>query len=106
MAFEFTDSNFKESAIDTEGVAVVDFWAEWCGPCRMISPIIEELAKEYDGKALIGKVNVDNNPDVSMQFGVRSIPTILFIKGGEVVERHVGTVSKQALASKIDALLN
>jgi len=106
MAFEFTDANFKASAIDTDGVAVVDFWAEWCGPCRMITPIIDELASEYEGKALIGKVNVDHNPEVSMQFGVRSIPTILFMKGGEVIDKHVGAASKAALASKIDALLN
>ena len=105
MAFEFTDANFKETALDTEGVAVVDFWAEWCGPCRLVGPVIDDLSKEYDGKALIGKVNVDNNREVSMKYGVRSIPTILFLKNGEVVDKHVGTATKATLAEKIDALL-
>ena len=105
MAFEFTDANFKETALDTEGVAVVDFWAEWCGPCRLVGPVIDDLSKEYDGKALIGKVNVDSNREVSMKYGVRSIPTILFLKNGEVVDKHVGTATKATLAEKIDALL-
>jgi thioredoxin 1 len=105
MAFEFTDSNFADTAIEKGGVAVVDFWAEWCGPCRMVGPVIKELAKEYDGKALIGKLDVDSNPEVSMKYGVRSIPTILFIKDGEVVDKQVGVASKHALASKIDALI-
>ena len=105
MAFEFTDANFDEAAITTKGVAVVDFWAEWCGPCRMVAPVIEELAKDYDGKALIGKLDVDSNPGVSMKYGVRSIPTILFLKDGEVIDKHVGTATKQALAAKIDAIL-
>ena len=105
MAFEFTDANFGDSALATDGVAVVDFWAEWCGPCKMIAPVIEELATEYSGKAVIGKLDVDSNPETSMKYGVRSIPTILFIKGGEVVDKHVGTATKQALSAKIDALL-
>lgn len=105
MAFEFTDNNFKTTALESEGVAVVDFWAEWCGPCRMISPIIEELSTEYNGKALIGKVNVDDNPEISMKYGIRSIPTILILKDGEVVDKQVGTTSKQALADKIEAAL-
>jgi thioredoxin 1 len=105
MAFEFTDANFKETAIDNSGVSVVDFWAEWCGPCRMITPIIEELAKDYEGKATIGKVNVDHNPETSMKYGVRSIPTILILKNGEVVDKHVGTTTKAALAQKIDAAM-
>ena len=105
MAFEFTDTNFQTTALDSEGVAVVDFWAEWCGPCRMIGPIIEELSKEYDGKALIGKVNVDDNPEISMKYGIRSIPNILILKNGEVVDKQVGTTSKQALADKIEAAL-
>ena len=105
MAFEFTDANFQETAIDNQGVSVVDFWAEWCGPCRMIGPIIEELATEYDGKATIGKVNVDHNPNISMKYGVRSIPTILIMKGGEVVDKHVGVTTKQALTDKINAHL-
>ena len=105
MAFEFTDANFEEVAIANKGVAVVDFWAEWCGPCRMVAPVIEELSKEYDGKAVVGKLDVDNNPGVSMKYGVRSIPTILFLKDGEVVDKHVGTATKQTLASKIEAIL-
>lgn len=105
MAFEFTDTNFDEKAL-SNGVSVVDFWAEWCGPCRMITPIIEELAHEYDGKATIGKLNVDNNPNVSMKYGVRSIPTILFIKNGEVVDKQVGVTTKQAISNKLESLLN
>jgi thioredoxin 1 len=103
MAFEFTDDNFKTTT--ESGVHVVDFWAEWCGPCRMVSPIVEELATEYEGKATVGKVNVDHHPNVSMEFGIRSIPTILIIKDGQVVEKHVGTITKQKLAEKIDAQL-
>ena len=105
MSFEFTDTNFKQEAIERKGVSVVDFWAEWCGPCRLVGPVIEDLAQEYDGRALVGKVNVDHNPQVSMQYGVRSIPTILFLKDGEVVDKHVGTATKATLAQKIDALL-
>ncbi|HQW11455.1 MAG TPA: thioredoxin [Saprospiraceae bacterium] len=105
MALEFTDSNFQEQALNTEGLKVVDFWAEWCGPCKMIGPIIEELATEYDGKVTVGKLNVDHNPEVSMKYGIRSIPTILFIKDGEVVDKLVGAASKATLASKIDACL-
>lgn len=105
MAFEFTDSNFKETALGDENVSVVDFWAEWCGPCRLVGPVIEDLSKEYEGKALIGKVNVDHNPETSMKYGVRSIPTILFIKNGEVVDKHVGTATKATLASKLEAIL-
>ena len=105
MAFEFTDNNFQAEALENQGVSVVDFWAEWCGPCRMISPIIEELSKDYEGKALIGKVNVDDNPEISMKYGIRSIPTILILKNGEVVDKQVGTTSKKALAEKIEAQL-
>ena len=105
MAFEFTDANFQETALDNEGVAVVDFWAEWCGPCRLVGPVIDDLSKEYEGKALIGKVNVDTNRETSMKYGVRSIPTILFLKNGEVVDKHVGTATKATLSEKIEALL-
>ena len=105
MAFEFTDNNFEEAALKG-GVAVVDFWAEWCGPCRLIGPIIEDLHAEYAGKATIGKLNVDDNPSVTMKYQVRSIPTILILKDGEIVDKHVGTTTKAALAEKINAHLS
>lgn len=106
MALEITDANFDELVMKASQPVVVDFWAEWCGPCRMIGPVIEELYDEYQGKALIGKVNVDANSDVAAQFGVRSIPTVLFIKNGEVVDKSVGAVPKATLTMKLDALLN
>jgi len=105
MAFVFTDNNFQENALAETGVAVVDFWAEWCGPCKLVGPIIDELSHEYEGKAIIGKLDVDNNPQVSMQFGIRSIPTLLFIKDGKVVDKHVGTATKATLKQKLDALI-
>ncbi|MBK7288012.1 MAG: thioredoxin [Flavobacteriales bacterium] len=105
MALELTDSNFEELALKSDKPVMVDFWAEWCGPCRMVGPVVEELAKEYDGKAVIGKVNVDNNPQVAMKYGIRSIPTILFLKNGEVVDRSVGAVPKAQLASKLEGQL-
>ncbi len=104
MAFEFTDTNFQEKALDS-GVSVVDFWAEWCGPCRMIGPIIEELATDYSDKVTVGKLNVDHNPEVSMKYGIRSIPTILIFKNGEPVEKIVGVTTKQNLTTKIEELL-
>lgn len=106
MAFEITDVNFQTEVVNKEGVAVLDFWAEWCGPCRMISPIIEKLAAEYEGKALIGKVNVDDNPGVSVEFGVRSIPTILIFKDGKLVDKHVGLTTQAVLAQKIESHLS
>ena len=105
MAFEFTDSNFKETALADGTVAVVDFWAAWCGPCRMIAPVIEELAVDYEDRVVVGKVDVDANPETAMQFGVRSIPTILILKNGEVVDKQVGVTTKNALAEKIEAHL-
>ncbi len=103
MAFEFTDTNFSETALETDSLVVADFWAEWCGPCKMITPIIDELADKYEGEVVIGKVNVDDNPQVASKYSIRSIPTILLIKNGEVVDKHVGVISKQALADKIEA---
>lgn len=105
MAFELTDANFKDEVLEKNGIAVVDFWAEWCGPCRMIGPIIEELSEDFKGKALIGKVDVDTNSEISMKYGIRSIPTILILKDGEVVDTQVGVTTKQALAEKIEAHL-
>lgn len=105
MALQFTDTNFKESVLDAKGVTVVDFWAQWCGPCRAIGPVIEELAGTYEGKAQIGKVDVDDNPELSQQFGIRSIPTILIMKDGEVVDTIVGAPSKGTLVEKIEAQL-
>lgn len=102
MALEFTDNNFEETVLNSGHVTVVDFWAQWCGPCRAIAPIIEELADEYKGTALVGKVDVDSNQELAMQYNIRSIPTILILKNGEVVERHVGAITKPALQSKID----
>ena len=101
MALELTDSNFEELVLKSDKPVLVDFWAEWCGPCRMVGPVVEELSKEYDGKAVIGKLNVDNNAQVSMKYGIRSIPTILFFKNGEVVDRSVGAVPKATLAGKL-----
>lgn len=105
MAFEFTDTNFKETALKEDVISVVDFWAPWCGPCRAIAPIIEQLATDYEGKAVVGKVNVDDNPETSMEYNVRSIPTILVFKNGEIVHRQVGRTSKKDLADQIDAAL-
>lgn len=105
MALELTDANFEEKVLKSDKPVLVDFWAEWCGPCRMVTPIVSELATEYEGKAVVGKVDVDNNPNISAQFGIRNIPTILFFKDGEIVDKHVGAAPKNVLASKIEGLL-
>tara|TARA_B100001245_G_scaffold66121_1_gene46017 strand:- start:2036 stop:2356 length:321 start_codon:yes stop_codon:yes gene_type:complete len=101
---EITDSNFND-VISKNKTVLIDFWAEWCGPCRMIGPIIEELANEYEGKAIIGKVDVDSNQESSIKYGVRSIPTILTFKDGKIVDRQVGAVPKETLTNVIDSQL-
>ncbi len=103
MAHEFTDTNFKEQVLDSKKLTVIDFWAEWCGPCRAIGPVIEELAKEYDGTVNVGKVNVDQNPQLSINYGITSIPAILFVKGGQVVDKLVGAQPKSQFVKKIEA---
>ncbi|WP_167610295.1 thioredoxin [Maribellus sediminis] len=105
MALEITDANFEELVINSDKPVMLDFWAVWCGPCRMIAPIVEEMSSEYDGKAVIGKVDVDNNQDVAMKYGIRNIPTVLFVKNGEVVDKQVGAAPKQVFTAKLDALL-
>ena len=105
MAIELTDANFEELVIKSGKPVLVDFWAEWCGPCRMVGPIVEELSKEYEGKAVIGKVDVDNNPNISMNYGIRNIPTLLIFKGGQIVDKQVGAVPKSVLAGKLNAHL-
>ena len=104
-ALEITDSNFNEVVLKSSVPVMIDFWAEWCGPCKMISPIVEDLAKQYSGKALIGKVDVSSNADVSSKYEVKFIPTILFIKDGKVVDKQVGAVSKADLVKKLEAIL-
>ncbi|MEO6915875.1 MAG: thioredoxin [Chitinophagaceae bacterium] len=103
MAAEFTDANFQEQVLSSEKLSVIDFWAEWCGPCRAIGPVIEELAKEYEGKVNIGKINVDTNPQVSMNYGITSIPAILFVKDGKVVDKLIGSQPKGNFVKKIEA---
>jgi thioredoxin 1 len=105
MAIELTDSNFEEVVLKSDKPVLVDFWAEWCGPCRMVGPVVEELAKEYEGKAVIGKLDVDNNPRVATEFGIMSIPALLFFKDGKVVDKQVGAVPKHVLAGKLNAQL-
>lgn len=104
MALEITDANFEE-LVNSGKPMVLDFWAEWCGPCRTVAPIIDELAKEYEGRVTIGKMDVDSNNDVVGQFGIRNIPTILFFKDGKLVDKQVGAAQKAAFVTKIDALL-
>ncbi|QIA06915.1 thioredoxin [Draconibacterium halophilum] len=105
MALEITDANYEELVMNSDKPVMIDFWAVWCGPCRMIAPIVEEMSAEYDGKAVIGKVDVDNNQDVAMKYGIRNIPTVLFVKNGEVVDKQVGAAPKQAFIDKLEALL-
>lgn len=104
MALEITDAGFEE-VLNSDKPLVIDFWAEWCGPCRMVGPIVEELAQEYAGRVTVGKVDVDNNDEITSKYGIRNIPTILFIKNGEVVDKQVGAAQRSALVEKIENLL-
>lgn len=102
MAVEFTDGNFDTQVVSSDKLSIVDFWAEWCGPCRAIGPVIEELSTEYAGKVNVGKVNVDHNPQLSINYNITSIPAILFIKGGKVVDKLVGAQPKSNFVKKIE----
>ena len=105
MALELTDANFAENVLKSDKPVIVDFWAVWCGPCRMVGPVVEELANDYAGKAVIGKLDVDNNPEIAQKYGIRNIPTILFMKNGEVVDKQVGAASKDVLEGKLKAIM-
>ena len=106
MAAEFTDANFQEKVLSSDKLTVIDFWAEWCGPCRAIGPVIEELSKEYSGKVNVGKLNVDHNPQLSVNYGITSIPAGLFIRNGKVVDKLVGAQPKSNFVKKIEAHIN
>jgi thioredoxin 1 len=105
MALEITDANFEETVLKSDKPVMVDFWAAWCGPCRMVGPIIDQISEEYDGKAVVGKLDVDNNQEFAAKYGVRNIPTVLVFQNGEVVGRQVGVAPKNAYSEAIDALL-
>lgn len=105
MAIELTQDNFTEKVSENK-FALVDFWAEWCGPCRLIAPVIDEASVEYEGKAIIGKLNVDSHAEIARQFGIMSIPTLLFLKDGKLFDKHVGVISKVDLKRKLDTLIN
>jgi thioredoxin 1 len=105
MALEVNDANFEEIVVKSDKPVVVDFWAEWCGPCRMVAPVIEELSKEYSGKIVVAKCDVDSNPAVSAKYGIRNIPTVLFFKNGVIADKQVGAVPKSNFVNKINALL-
>ncbi|WP_299214612.1 thioredoxin [uncultured Dokdonia sp.] len=106
MALEITDATFEEAVLNSDKPVLVDFWAAWCGPCRMVGPVIEEIAGEYEGKAVVGKLDVDANQEFAAKYGVRNIPTVLMFKNGEVVGRQVGVAPKKVYTDAIDDLLN
>ena len=105
MAIELTNNNFQEIVMKSEKPVLVDFWAEWCGPCRMVGPIVNELAIDFEGRAIVGKVDVDSENEIAAQFGIRNIPTLLIFKNGEVVDKQVGVAAKNILAGKLEAAL-
>ena len=105
MGLELTDANFEELVMNSDKPVLVDFWAVWCGPCRMVGPVVDEISNDYEGRAIVGKVDVDNNPEVAQKYGIRNIPTILFLKNGEIVDKQVGAVQKNTLAEKLDAMM-
>ncbi|MFO7658931.1 MAG: thioredoxin [Bacteroidales bacterium] len=105
MALEFTDSNFDEILSQADKPVIVDFWAEWCGPCRMVGPIINEIAEQYKDKAIVGKVDVDSNPGISAKYGIRNIPTVLYFKNGVLADKQVGAVPKSVFVNKLESLL-
>jgi thioredoxin 1 len=104
MALELTDQNFDEVVLHSDKPVIVDFWAEWCGPCRMVGPIVEEIGNDYTDKALVAKLDVDSNPNVTRKYGIRNIPTVLFFKNGEIADKQVGAVPKSNLVNKLEAL--
>jgi thioredoxin 1 len=105
MALEVTDASFEKEVIQSNVPVIVDFWAEWCGPCRMVAPLVKEIAVEFDGRAKVTKMDVDSNPEIPSKYGIRNIPTILFFKNGQIVDKQVGAVPKNVLVSKLEAIL-
>jgi thioredoxin 1 len=102
---DVTDANFDKEVLESKTPVLVDFWAEWCGPCRMVAPIVKEIGTEFEGRVVVAKLNVDDNPEVSNKFGIRNIPTILFFKNGQIVDKQVGAVPKNILLAKVEAIL-